>query len=83
MAVRETYNCNIVVAHLNHGWRATSDHDERFCQELARQFGLPFFGKHARESIGSVPWTGSLTDGNQPILSSWLPGLQLVKQLLH
>jgi tRNA(Ile)-lysidine synthase len=50
---------DLIVAHLNHGWRATADHDEQFCRELAEQFGVPFVGEHARKFIDEVSWTGS------------------------
>jgi tRNA(Ile)-lysidine synthase len=59
MILRESCPFQLIVAHLNHGWRATSDHDEKFCEELAQQFGLSFASRHAREFIDQVPWTGS------------------------
>lgn len=59
LSLRETIPFDLAVAHLNHGWRASADHDEQFCKELAQQFGLPFFVQHARDTIDTIPWTGS------------------------
>lgn len=59
MILRESRPFTLMAAHLNHGWRTTSDHDEQFCEEFAQQFGIPFFARHAREFINEVNWTGS------------------------
>lgn len=59
MILRESISFTLMAAHLNHGWRQTSDRDEEFCQEFAHQFGIPFFTSHAQEFINKITWTGS------------------------
>jgi len=62
VTLRETRPFTLVLAHLNHGWRVTSDHDEQFCANIAHQLGLPIVIRHARDYITATRWTGSRED---------------------
>lgn len=59
LTLRENRPFTLIVAHLNHGWRATAAHDEQFCRELAEHFGLPFIRHHGEQYASLVPKTGS------------------------
>lgn len=41
----------IIVAHLDHGWREESAKEALFCKELAASFSLPFITRHAKDVI--------------------------------
>jgi len=62
LSLQATRQFHLVLAHLNHGWRLSADHDEQFCRELGEQFGLSFISQHARDFIDNAPWTGSRED---------------------
>lgn len=48
--LREHYaGLEIIVAHLDHGWRVESAQEALFCKQLAEKFGLTFIAKHAQE----------------------------------
>jgi len=59
LALREMREFTLILAHFNHGWRVTADHDEQFCQEMSERYNLPFITKRAADFIAQVPWTGS------------------------
>lgn len=59
-SLKPTRNLTLVAAHLDHGWRAESQHDVLFCQKLAESLGVFFVAGHARDFTQNVPGTGSL-----------------------
>ncbi len=62
LILRDTRPFTLILAHLNHGWRATARHDEQFCMEIAHQYGLPIIIEHARSLEHTIRWTGSRED---------------------
>jgi tRNA(Ile)-lysidine synthase len=50
---------SLVAAHLNHGWRQESDHDEIFCKKLCAKLKIPYISKHAKDLKINVDYNGS------------------------
>lgn len=40
--------CNVIVAHINHGWPATADAEFLWCQQLCAQWGIPIILDHVQ-----------------------------------
>lgn len=61
-SIKEKYNLTLIAAHLNHGWRQESAHDEQFCKNLAAQFSINFVAQHASEITITRKFSGSKED---------------------
>lgn len=56
---KEGHIAEIIVAHLDHEWRADSQNDTDFCETLAQSHGLPFETAKLSELPISLKWNGS------------------------
>ena len=59
IAIEKIYNLQLIVAHLNHEWRASADHDEQFCKELAEKYKIPFVGQKLSSMQLHIKYNGS------------------------
>ncbi len=60
--LRKERNLTVIAAHLDHGWREDSAHDADYCQNLCREWDIPFERGHARDFEDLVKKTGSKED---------------------
>ncbi|MBN2267081.1 MAG: tRNA lysidine(34) synthetase TilS [Candidatus Babeliaceae bacterium] len=57
--IKLKYRLNLIVAHLDHGWRPESAQEVLFCRENASRYNVPFVTGHAQEYSGQVKNIGS------------------------
>lgn len=58
-ALHQEKKITLIAAHLDHGWRATSQHDADFCKQLAQNYDIEISVKHAREFSAITNTEGS------------------------
>lgn len=61
-ALRDEFNLTLIVAHLDHGWRAESARDVEFCKEVAQRLGLEFCSARENTVILKKAMRGSLEE---------------------
>lgn len=59
LSIQKKYNLRLVAAHVDHGWRAESQYDAKFCKELCEQFNIPYYQKHLRDIKQTKSHSGS------------------------
>jgi tRNA(Ile)-lysidine synthase len=57
--ILKDFNLNMVAAHLDHGWRKESKHDEAFCKKLCEKLTIPYTTAHAQDLKITVAYNGS------------------------
>jgi tRNA(Ile)-lysidine synthase len=60
--LKQTYQINLIAAHLNHKWRSAADQDEQFCRDLCSTIQIPFHSKSADQITLKKKPNGSLEE---------------------
>lgn len=61
-SLQTSMNLTLIAAHLDHGWRADSQKDVKFCQEAAASLGVRFISQKISDLSLSLKFNGSLED---------------------
>jgi tRNA(Ile)-lysidine synthase len=62
ISIAQQQNLNLIAAHLNHGWRAEAEAEEKFCQEQAKNHSIAFIRGNLKDYITDFKCNGSKED---------------------
>ncbi len=57
--IKQELDLTLIVAHINHEWRAESEKEAQFCRELARDLGLQYTVQKLSEASSDIKFNGS------------------------
>ncbi|MBP9764980.1 tRNA lysidine(34) synthetase TilS [Candidatus Babeliales bacterium] len=57
--IQKTVPLTIIAAHLDHGWRPESGNDAIWCQNLCKQYNIPYISAHAKSLDYQPTYNGS------------------------